>query len=660
MKEKVNIKDKSFDGAGIKKDFKDAIIEYILNGFEAGATEVSIYAEPYSKELNGLQKLEVLDNGCGIRYDTREDTFGSFLVSQKEKNVFFDRSNKGKGRYSFCNISSAATWQTVYKDGDKRYKYLITITNSERDFCDYSDPVETDEPTGTIVSFVGIAKLKIEDIESEEFKQTIIKFFAKYLYLHKNKHIYLNGEEIHYNLLIDESLSQSFIKNIKGYNFNINFIKWLDGSNQKSCVYYVDTNYVEKFKEHTKCNNNAVKFYHSIFVESEYFKEFANIGPDSELEAPKSQGDKIFKELQKFIFEYAKERLKKFIQEEVPGIVQSYIDDGLFPEFSDDPFSEAQKEDLKSVVASVYCIQPGIFYRTKKDSKKAIIGCLNLILKTDERENIITILDSIQKLTSEEREQLADTLRKYEPSSVVKLLNTVKFRNEIIEMLKTLIYDNTKFTNERDHIQKIIEQNYWLFGEEYNLVAADERLDKVLVKYLNKLDKENVTDVSYDDPRYRNRRPDIFITGIHDLALPYGTVQENIIVELKAPHVKLSFDVYRQIEDYMMAIKKEPEFNSQYFNWKFICVCAELSQEVLDKREAHKDKGKYGLVEPQGNYEIYAYTWSDIFAMFDIRHRHLYGKLQKKVLLDTSEKLPGRELANQYTDKISVLSKDAK
>lgn len=36
--------------------------------------------------------------------------------------------------------------------------------------------------------------------------------------------------------------------------------------------------------------------------------------------------------------------------------------------------------------------------------------------------------DSIQKLTPEERDQLADTLRKYEPSSVVRLLNTVKSR----------------------------------------------------------------------------------------------------------------------------------------------------------------------------------------------------------------------------------------
>lgn len=660
MKEKVNIKDKSFDSAGIKKDYKDAIIEYILNGFEAGATSVSIIAEPQSNEMQKLEKLEIIDNGCGINYRTREETFGSFLISQKEKNVFFDRTNKGKGRYSFSNISSSAVWTTVYEENGLHYKYSITISSSERDYCVYSNPEETTEPTGTKVQFIGIANLKIDDIQNEELKLKIIKFFAKYLYLYKNKHIDINGVEIPYSLLIDDSLSASFVKNISGTDFNINFIKWYDGSNQKSYVYYVDSNYVEKYKEHTKCNNNAVKFYHSIFIESEYFNDFVNIGPDGALEIPKSQGDNIFKELQAYIFKYAKDMLKKFIQEEVPGIVQSYIDDGLFPDFDNDPISIAQKEDLKSVVASVYCVQPGIFYRTKKDSKKAIIGCLNLILKTDERENIITILDSIQKLTPEERKQLADALRRYEPGSVVRLLNTVNSRYEIIERLKTLIYDNQKFTNERDHIQRIIEENYWLFGEEYNLVAADERLDNVLVKYLNKLDKENVTGVSYDDPTYRYRRPDIFITGMRDMATSMGSQQENIIVELKAPHVKLTFDIYRQIEDYMIAIKKEPEFNSQFMNWKFICVCSELSQEVIDKREAHKDRGKKGLVEPQGNYEIYAYTWSDIFTMFDIRHRHLYGKLQKKVQSDVNVTEIGRAKADILTGEILAMSKHAK
>lgn len=39
--------------------------------------------------------------------------------------------------------------------------------------------------------------------------------------------------------------------------------------------------------------------------------------------------------------------------------------------------------------------------------------------------------------------------------------------------------------NERYHVQKIVEQHYWLFGEQYNLVTADQRMQKALANYLN-------------------------------------------------------------------------------------------------------------------------------------------------------------------------------
>lgn len=657
-KKKVNIKDGSFDSAGLKKDYKNSIIEFILNSFEANATSVSIFAEPYSEELNKLGKLEICDDGDGIDYETLDDTFGTFLISQKQKNVFFDRDNKGKGRYTFENFCLSAMWTTVYKNNGKNYKYTITLTNNERDYCLYSDPQETDEQTGTKVEFIGFSNLKIDDIECEDFKFEVAVFFAKYLYLHKNKHIYLNGQEIHYGLVIDESISTSFTKVIDDYTFSFNFIKWIEGNNQKSYVYYVDKKYIERHREHTKCNNNAVKFYHSLFVESEFFDQFAIADSNDPLLPPfKDQNDDVFKKLQEFVFKYAKEQLKKFIQDEVPGIVQSYIDEGLFPAFPNDPYATAQKEDLKTVVEEVYCIQPAIFHRAKKEHKKVIIGCLNLILKTDERENIITILDSIQQLTPEERTQLASVLKKYEPQSVVRLLNTIESRYSIIDKLKTLIFNNEKFTNERDHIQKIIEQNYWLFGEEYNLVSADERLDKVLIKYMEYLDNTNVTDVSFDDPLYKSKRPDIFISGSHNTS----SCQENIIVELKAPHVKLDMGVYRQIEDYMLAISKDPEFNSVYRNWKFICVCKEITDDVIGKIASLANYGKKGLANINKNFEIYAYSWSDVFTMFELRHNHLYSKLKRQIgsNIEFTPIAPSRNLADSLTNEISKLSEQA-
>ncbi len=46
-----------------------------------------------------------------------------------------------------------------------------------------------------------------------------------------------------------------------------------------------------------------------------------------------------------------------------------------------------------------------------------------------------------------------------------------------------VIYDLEQFSNERDHIQAIIEENFWLFREQYNLVSADKPFTASLLEY---------------------------------------------------------------------------------------------------------------------------------------------------------------------------------
>lgn len=42
MKKELKVKNDSIDVAGIKKDYKDAIMEYIWNGFDADATKIDL------------------------------------------------------------------------------------------------------------------------------------------------------------------------------------------------------------------------------------------------------------------------------------------------------------------------------------------------------------------------------------------------------------------------------------------------------------------------------------------------------------------------------------------------------------------------------------------------------------------------------------------
>ena len=55
MKRQVSLNNNSFDRAGITKDCKDGVCEYIWNGFEAGASKVSVALQgtPLQEAIDG-------------------------------------------------------------------------------------------------------------------------------------------------------------------------------------------------------------------------------------------------------------------------------------------------------------------------------------------------------------------------------------------------------------------------------------------------------------------------------------------------------------------------------------------------------------------------------------------------------------------------------
>ena len=129
----------------------------------------------------------------------------------------------------------------------------------------------------------------------------------------------------------------------------------------------------------------------------------------------------------------------------------------------------------------------------------------------------------------------------------------------------------------------------------------------------------------------------------------YGIqIEENIVVELKAPNITLSKKVLRQVEDYMDFIRSKPQFNSQYRRWKFIAIAKKVDDDIKNRYETFKDKGKPGLVNITNNYEIYALTWDDVFKMFDLRHSFMLDKL----------KYDRDEIAKEINDSFSEGNRD--
>ena len=57
-------------------------------------------------------------------------------------------------------------------------------------------------------------------------------------------------------------------------------------------------------------------------------------------------------------------------------------------------YEQLRKRDLENVIKDIYCVQPKIFQNLNNTQSKTIVGFLNLLLDTEQRDNILDILFS--------------------------------------------------------------------------------------------------------------------------------------------------------------------------------------------------------------------------------------------------------------------------
>ncbi len=676
----LSVKNQSIESSGITNDYKEAICEYVWNGFEAHATEVNI---DYALNIaGGVGELSISDNGDGIVYGDLSDTFGAFLTSQKNllSLKMKSKANKGKGRFSFSAFATGAKWITTYKDSDSNeYKaYEIVLVNDKKEVLNYTEPqVSAIKKTGTKVEFDNIFSLTAENMTFEVLEPALLKEFAWFLYLCKGRNlkININGRPIEYEKYINTEFSEKMITTIAGSRFEVTLIVWAEAIKEKFCCYFFDSKDEVKSIETTSFNRNTVEFNHSVFVKSDFFDRQENDCMEMESDQISlfidEDDKKVYKELKKFIAKFIEKKIGNYMSQKADDAVRQMIEERkTFPEFSDDPYGKMQKQDLEKVTKEIYKIEPKIFYKLKPVQEKSLLGFLNLLLNSRERENVLTIVEQIVELTPEQRQDFSDMLRKTKLENVIDTIKFVQDRYKVIELLRTIVFDMTQYANERDHIQKIVQQHFWLFGEQFNLASADERMKNALEKYINILYGEKEIEAILDEGVEQERRMDIFMCNVRDIEASFGTtMEENIIVELKAPKVILSKKVLRQIEDYMDFVRKQPNFNSEYRRWKFIAVCKEVDEDVKGRYKTFEDKGKIGLVIQVENYEVYALTWDDVFKSFELRHAPLLKRLNydreklAEELMKEIENEEGRDKVNVLTniavEKIGDLSPPA-
>lgn len=621
--------------SGIKKSLLKykplkALIEYIWNGFDANANCVEV--EYYENEFGGVIGLSIKDNGSGIKKDELSKKFTPFFESEKlinpdEKNrVSAVHGKNGIGRLTFFKFATKAIWSTVYEEQGKNYKYNIIIeSNNLQDFDD-SDPIETTEPVGTTVTFENV--IGFSDIEQiEEF---LIREFCWFLELNKDKNyiIKLNGKELNYynNVSKEDTIKLVFDKS--KIDFEVKFILWNEKHNSEySCYYMIDSSDNELFKETTSLNNKSDKFYHSVYIKS---KMFDNFFVNTKNEGQVTLGYNKFSDEFKYIIveadSYLRKMRKPFLRKHSDNLINELEKVSAFPNYNTKNFFEKMRRDeLENVVRELYQVQPKVFSGLNPEQKKTLVRFLDLIMQSDEANNLISIVDEIVDLDSEERQELACLLNTTKMSNIIKTTKLIQDRYKAIEELKELIFNKELKAKEVPHLQNFIEKQYWIFGEQYHLVtAAEPDFEEALRRYNYILTGEDVkTEIDHPD---KNKEMDIFAVRQDIRSNEYT----NIVVELKRPSVKLGEEELRQVKKYMNVILKQPKFNGHNMKWEFYLVGNEFdsSKYIENEIESQKNHGEKSLVFKIDKYKVYVKTWSEILAEFEMKHKYLNDKLE--------------------------------
>ena len=195
-----------------------------------------------------------------------------------------------------------------------------------------------------------------------------------------------------------------------------------------------------------------------------------------------------------------------------------------------------------------------------------LFGFMALLLDSDERENILSIVEQIVDLNSEQRAKVAAVVKHTRIEHIIEIIDMLQQRYDVIYTLREIVYDKdlARFANERDHIQRIVENHYWLFGDQYSLVSADITVKNSLASFETMLG-EAVGSTSKLSPEELRQRMDIVLYGSR---WTESNQFEGLVVELKAPSVVLTSEVLNQIVRYANQIRREPRFSGQDRRWK--------------------------------------------------------------------------------------------
>lgn len=588
-----------------------AIKEIIWNAFDSNSLIVKVLFHKYSN-TNTIEKVTIQDQGEGIPHHNVSSLFGSLGESwKKDAKKNGDRSlhgQYGKGRFKAFSLGEIVVWSTCVEDKGKYFRYSIKGNANNIKRFEISEPSESsDNIKGTQVEIFNLAK-QASSLATDSSKESITKEYALYLteYPHK-KLFYDNAYITPSDVWLDKkeyNLGDIEIESVQE-NVSVSIIEWKFKTPRE--IHYCDENGFSLFNESAGKLVRSYGIDFTVYIKSPFIKRKfeENVLSLGSLESG-------IKELKDKVIDLCKKHFvnKEFLQK--TKIVDEWKEQNIYPyERTPQPGSieEAEQKVFNILAVNVESYLTS-FSKSNNNVKKFTFKLLSQALK-DNPNSVRKILSEVLVMSSDDQDSMAKLLEKTTLPNIIKASQVVSDRLNFLTGLEQLLFDDKtkKKLLERDQLHKLLENEAWLFREDFNLSRSENTLNQVLQYHADKMG------IIYD-PELPVVRED-GTTGRVDLLLskarqPREGELEHLVVELKRPTKKIDLSVINQVKSYAYAVSNDGRFDKQNTKWFFVAVSNEIDPLVQD--EISQDDRPYGLLYSKGNVSIWIYTWGELIG----------------------------------------------
>ena len=264
-----------------------------------------------------------------------------------------------------------------------------------------------------------------------------------------------------------------------------------------------------------------------------------------------------------------------------------------------------------------------------------------LIDRTISNRELDNVLKSVLKLNNKTLTQFNNLLNRTELEDVIEFADKVSIKQEELEFLEKLVYSEiSKYVKERKELHKFLERMLWVFGEEF---AGNTKLfsDKNLAN--------NLTQLRNDLMQYKPSKKDDNINekinktekSITDLFMYNERIidssrREVLIVELKAPKVKISSKELQQAMHYAQAIETNSS-TPRNISFKVLLISSDISSNAAYQIKGEDNNPFVYFTSQSKRVEVWVMRWCDLIERQRQKLKYLSNALEIKDI-DVREK----------------------